>query len=324
MDSAGRSASQVAEVRVLGVPHTEEMRIPAQGAHPPTQTIHPPTPGPPAPIIVPPPPPPAPKPEPKPVQGETAEPSKQGQQQQQQREPDTTAVEPKPAPTTPTATDQEKTAPAPVTTPGPGQDTPVPTQPAVPDEYKQSKEVADWVSHLKQGKIEYQVPGRMLMQQASTVTVVIHGFQDVKSTTLPQATGGDSLKQSERMKVALLADGNAFTIAPQDSDAIKFIPINGTAMWTWKVTPNSSGERQPLEIVVWLIYPNVDKTEQQVQDYKTTVEVNVPSVWSTIADNYQHDPLKFFSYMIPGGAGFTFLAGLVVWWWRRKHKDEKD
>ena len=77
------------------------------------------------------------------------------------------------------------------------------------------------------------------------------------------------------------------------------------------MTPNKSGAKQPLEIVVWLVYPNADKTEQQVQDYKTTVEVDVPSAWSTVVDQYQHDPTKFFSYMIPGGAGFTFLA---AWW----------
>jgi len=319
IDSTGRSASQVVEVKVLSAPHTEQLHIPQSGVS--GAVIKPQPVPPPPPVII--------------RGGQTAAKTDQQQQQQPREESHPASVSPSPAPPPPSpkpapapapapdtvSPDEAKVAPVPVPLPAPVPET---TQPAVPDEYKQSRAVADWVSHLQNGKIEYQVPSQMLMQQASTVTVVIHGFQDVNTTTLPQATGSDMLKQSERMKVGLLADGDAFTITPQDADSIKFIPINGISTWTWKVTPNKSGAKQPLEIIVWLVYPNADKTEQQVQNYKTTVQVDVPSVWSTVVDQYQHDPTKFFSYMIPGGAGFTFLAGLVVWWWKRKHKDEKD
>jgi len=342
IDSADRSASQVVEVKILGVPQTEKLHIPSSGV---SGAVIKPQPAPAPPVTAAVTLPSAPKPSPdhtsssgakeaqaaKIDQQERQEQELQQMKQQQEEKKQAPKKDgsasaaasspPAPAPVSPDKVNNEISE---VTVPVPVPPAPETAQPAVPDEYRQSKAVADWVSHLKQGKIEYQVPSTMLLQQAANVTVVIHGFEDVTTTTLPQATGSDTLKQSERMKVGLLADGDAFTITSQDADPIKFVPINGISTWTWKVTPNKSGAKQPLEIIVWLVYPNADKTEQQVEDYKTTVEVDVPSVWSTIADNYQHDPTKFFSYMIPGGAGFTFLAGLAVWWWKRRHKDEKD
>jgi hypothetical protein len=182
-----------------------------------------------------------------------------------------------------------------------------------------------WVNQLKQGKIEYKVPQKMFLLQAATVTVVIHGYQDVNTTTLTQPTGSASLKQSPRMKVEVLPedDPDAFTIAIENGDAVKDVLSNGATTWIWKVTPNKSGAKQRLKILASLMYPNADKGEIQLQDYHTTVEVDVASLWSTVVDDYQHDPMKFFSYMIPGGAGFTFITGLVVWWWKRRHKDEK-
>ncbi|WP_260702832.1 hypothetical protein [Edaphobacter flagellatus] len=274
-DSAGRSASQVMEVRVLAMPmpQTQEEHAPAMGggigglagggAHPqPT----------PPPITVP---------------KEAGKPSTEPKPQEEKKV-------------------DNDASPA-----------------HSPDEYKESEAVDTWVKNLKPGKIEYKVPQRMLMQEASTVTAVIHGYEDA-GASLAGATGSGVLKQSPRMKVELIADDpDAFTIA-LDGDAVKFVPSDGATTWTWKVTPNKSGVSQRLKIVGSLMYPNANKTELQLPEYDATVEVDVPSLWSMIVENYQHDPLKWFSYVIPGGAGFTFAAGLVVWWWKRKHKDEKD
>ena len=67
--------------------------------------------------------------------------------------------------------------------------------------------MAKWKSQLKVGKIEYQVPGQMLMQHAAT------------------ATG--TLKQSERMKVELMAvdSPDDFTIVPEGGELVRFVPI---------------------------------------------------------------------------------------------------
>jgi hypothetical protein len=288
-DTAGRSASQAVEIGVIGMQHTEELHLPA---HP---TV--------APIIVQP---------PAPKQGEAA------------KLPETPP--PPPPPVDPSTGPEPKPAPVQPEPATPAQGETAPAQPATPDVYNSSTEIETWVNQLKQGKIEYKVPQRMLLLQTVTVTAVIHGYQDVNTGTLTQPTGSAPLKQSPRMKVELLAedDPDAFTIALQNGDAVKNVLSNQATTWIWKVTPNKSGAKQRLKIIASLMYPNADKAEIQLQDYHTTVEVDVASIWSTIVDNYQHDPLKFFSYMIPGGAGFTFIAGLIVWWWKRSHKDEKD
>ncbi|HTD95541.1 MAG TPA: hypothetical protein VK627_01375 [Edaphobacter sp.] len=187
--------------------------------------------------------------------------------------------------------------------------------------YQQSKLVEEWKKNLKVGKIEYQVPSQMLMQHASTVTVVIHGFGDTATTTLPNATGSESLKQSERMKVELLAPNNPdeFTIVPQGGTEARFVPIDGATTWMWNVTPNAPAEKQQLLIRASVIYPAADdRTEQQLPDYTAVVEVEVPSTWKMITESYRKDPLKWFSYVIPGGAGFTFLAGVLVWWLKKR------
>lgn len=198
-------------------------------------------------------------------------------------------------------------------------------KPAAPDEeYPQSEAVAKWVEHLKNGKIEYKVPPTMLLHKTATAAVVIHGYEDVDTTTLSDATGSGTLKQSERMKVELLAMDNPgdFTIALKDGDSVRFVPVDSATTWLWNVTPNASGMKQKMLVRASIVYPGADdKTEQQLPDYTAIVEVDVPSVWTTMKENYQQDPLKWFSYVIPGGAGFTFLGGIAVWLWRRRHKD---
>lgn len=196
-----------------------------------------------------------------------------------------------------------------------------------PDEYQQAESVAQWVEHLRQGMIEYKVPTNMTLQTPATVTVVIHGYEDTNTKTLDQPTGSGALKQSERMKVELLAPDNpgAFTIVPQDSSSVKFVPINGATTWMWSVTPNAAANNLKIEVRASVIYPGGDdKTEQQVETYDATVAVHVQSFWTTVKDYVQQHPLQVFGYMIPGGAGFTFLAGVAVWWWKRRQKNGSD
>jgi hypothetical protein len=216
---------------------------------------------------------------------------------------------------------QQATA-APPPPPPPAEATPKPDsgQPVTAvDGYQQGKTFDEWKKGLKTGKIEYLVPTRMLMQQASMATVVIHGYGDTETTTLPNATGSGSLTQSERMKVELLAEDHPsdFTIVAQ-GDAVRFVPISGATAWTWSVTPNTPGKKE-LMVRASVIYPGGDeKMQQQLKPYTAVVAVNVPSLWERIVESYHEDPLKWFSYVVPGGAGFTFLVGIVVWWWKKK------
>lgn len=322
-EATGRSASQAVEVAVMGEPHTEDLHLPAHPGQG-TATVPAETPM---------------------KKGDEAKPPAMPTPPAPDHRHETATPAPAPAPTPaePAHEMPNPAAPKPAgqgaapATPEPGAQgaataparspaAPAPAQPAVPDVYKSSTEMERWVNELKQGKIEYKVPQKMLLLHAATVTVVIHGFQDVNGTALEQPTGSAPLKQSPRMKVELLAEDNPddFTIALENGDMAKDVQNNGATTWIWKVTPNKSGAKQRIKILVSLLYPNTDKSEIPLEDYHTTVEVDVASLWSTIVDDYQHDPMKFFSYMIPGGAGFTFIAGLVVWWWKRKHKDERE
>jgi len=79
----------------------------------------------------------------------------------------------------------------------PAASTPVTTTAAEPS---YGQRVGDWYKQLKQGSIEYNIPQKMVWKVASTVTVVIHGYQAPKTNALSQATGSGTLKVSDRIR----------------------------------------------------------------------------------------------------------------------------
>ena len=226
---------------------------------------------------------------------------------------------------TPAPVESAQQATAPPSPPHPVGATPKPdfNHPVPADTgYRQGMTFDEWVKKLKTGKIEYLIPTQMLMQQSSTATVVIHSFSDTATDTLPDATGSGSLLQSDSMKVELLAENHPddFTIVPQ-SPAVQFIPPNKSTTWTWSVTPNTSGKDKLLMVRASVIYPGDEKMSEQLKPYTAVVAVNVPSLWERIVQSYQDDPLKWFSYVVPGGGGFAFLVGIWVWWRKKKGKE---
>ena len=91
------------------------------------------------------------------------------------------------------------------------------------------------------------------------------------------------------MKVELLAPDHPddFTIVAQGGDAVRFVPIDGATTWMWSVIPNSPGQKQRLLVRASVIYPGGDdKTQEQLPDYSAVVEVDVPSTWTLIVENY--------------------------------------
>jgi len=197
-------------------------------------------------------------------------------------------------------------------------------------EYSEGYEVEAWKKGLKQGQIEYAVPARMKAQVQAPVTVKIHGFQDVSGAQpLIGATGGGTLKVSSYMKVELLAPQNPgeFNIVSQSSEAVQFVPNDGSATWNWVVTPAYEAKNQQLEIRVSLIYKRADTTlEDSVEDKNYTVNVEVQKLTTTVWQDFQKDPIAFIKYMMPGGAGWAAIAALVTslggfaWWKRMKKK----
>jgi hypothetical protein len=300
-DTAGRAATQTVVVTVMGVPHTEELHLPPKPI--------------PAPVILP--------PAPTPQHNEDAHKTGNSGAVPTIAQPDQ-GVAPAPPPPAPAP------APAPVT-PEPQPDKPATdgAHPVAPDVYTQGEAIEKWKSYLKTGRMDYNIPNVMQLQQPVTASVVIHG---INATGAPLAPGAAQvpLKVSDYMRVDLIATGDpsAFTITPlpEGEKQEKLILPGGTTQWLWSVTPNKPGTRQPLHVRAMLIYINPDKTETQteIQSADVSVQVDVPSLWSRIWSSFVIDPAKPLSYIVPGGAGFTFIAGIVVWWWKRKHKEEKE
>lgn len=204
----------------------------------------------------------------------------------------------------------------------------VPLAGATPSsEYSEGYALEAWKKGLKQGQIEYSVPPSMKAQIPASISVRIHGFQDVAGAqALLGATGNDTLKVSSYMKVELLAPLNPgeFTIAPMNSDAVQFVPNDGSATWNWNVTPAYEARNQKLEIRVSLVYKRPDTTLEDILEDKTyTVNVQVQKLTTTMWEDFQKDPIAFIKYIAPGGAGWAALAALITSlggfaWWKKK------
>ena len=165
----------------------------------------------------------------------------------------------------------------------------------------------------------------MKLYEATTVKVIVHGVADTSGPVIP----GDhvaELKVSPRMAVTLTAEDNPdeFTIESQ-SDAIQFVPLDGTATWLWSVKPKQPASNQKLTIRAKLVYPDSSgqSVEEEITSYTDTVNVNVPGLWASLRKTFWDDPGAVAKYLLPGGAGFVFLAGVVSWWMKRRTTNQK-
>jgi len=193
------------------------------------------------------------------------------------------------------------------------------------NEYAEGLAIQRWENELKTGKIEYNLPTKMSLPAATSVSVVVHGYEDV-SGPVPPGVQSAALKVSQRMRVTLSAEGNPgeFMIEPDGTDDVQLVPIDGTARWQWKVTPKEPAKDQKLTIRALLVYPNdPNKADVEITSYTVEVSVQVGSLWEWIKYLFWNDPVGLLKYLLPGGAGFAFVAGLVMWWWRRRHPEKK-
>jgi len=208
---------------------------------------------------------------------------------------------------------------------------PAPPRPAAAgsvDPYRESELQAQWVNAVKNGKIDYLIPTTMKLHETAVVTVVLHGFADTSPNDLAGAKEG-VLKVSPYMRMQLTADNpDEFEIDPK-AGAVLPVPINSSAKWTWNVKPNQPAKNQKLTIEAFMVRTETgDHPQELLPSYVATVNVNVPGFWESLQEEFWNDPAAAFKYVLPGGAGFTALAGLTVWWWKRRHpsddKPEKD
>jgi|HubBroStandDraft_6_1064221.scaffolds.fasta_scaffold31830_2 hypothetical protein len=192
------------------------------------------------------------------------------------------------------------------------------------NEYAEGLAIQKWEKELKTGKIEYNLPTKMSLPDATTVSVVVHGYEDV-SGPAPAGAQSAALKVSQRMRVLLSAEENPneFKIERDGTEDVQLVPIDGTARWQWKVTPKEPAKDQRLTIRALLVYPNdPNKAAVEITSYTAEVSVQVGSVWEWAKYLFWNDPVGLVKYLLPGGAGFAFVAGLVVWWWKRRHPEK--
>src|SRR5260370_22037299 len=157
----------------------------------------------------------------------------------------------------------------------------------------------------------------MSLPDATTVSVVVHGYQDV-SGPVPEGSQSAALKVSQRMRVVLSAEENPneFKIEPDVTEDVQLVPIDGTARWQWKVTPKEPATDQKLTIRALLVYPNdPNKAAVEITSYTAEVSVQLGSLWEWAKYLFWNDPVGLLKYLLPGGAGFAFVAGAVGGGW---------
>jgi hypothetical protein len=195
---------------------------------------------------------------------------------------------------------------------------------AAPSAYPLNDAISSWQTHLKNGAIDYSVPSPMTTQQATKVTVNVHGFADTTHPVAPTVTGHDTLQVSDSMEVKLSYDHTEFNVDAQGDPAIKFIPEAGMATWIWYVTPINKDPAAQLTVQVYLIYngPN-GNIENPIEEKSYPVTVNVQKLTTTLDRSFWQNPLGFIEYMSPGGKGATAIVALCSFfglgtWLKRK------
>ena len=186
---------------------------------------------------------------------------------------------------------------------------------------------AKWFDQLKTGAIQYNVPQQMTLGQPSSVAVTIFGYQaPVPAATDPQQQTAP-LKVSNFMRVTISQDDNPdeFTIAHGQNADEQFVPVSGTASWTWTVTPKHLGKSLKLRLQAFVLYSDPKQGIQQsfpaASKEVTVVAEGVKGIVSNARDSFWSDPSIWIKYMLPGGAGFAALAAVIGWWIKRKKPD---
>ena len=210
---------------------------------------------------------------------------------------------------------------------------PTPQQPAQQQPAQQQSQddigeaEAKWFDQLKTGAIQYNVPAQMTIGEASAVSVTISGYQ----APAPQPAGPDSttapLKVSNFMRVTLTQDDNPdeFTVVHGQNADEQFVPISGSASWSWTVTPKHLGKNLKLRLQAFVLYQDPKLGIQQsfpaASRDVTVVAEGIKGIASDARDSFWSDPQVWIKYMLPGGAGFAALAAIVGWWVKRKKPD---
>jgi hypothetical protein len=140
------------------------------------------------------------------------------------------------------------------------------------------------------------------------------------------------IKVSPYMRVSLAApdDPDSFTITPPTQDC-KFVSMDGGTEWDFSVTPVHAGNNKKLTFTTSVLYGTgaeaCDKANPKTIDVTTdteTVQVNLVPGAKGLGHRAAEDAVKnpgkwidYLKYILPGGAVFTFIAGILAWWKKR-------
>ena len=199
-----------------------------------------------------------------------------------------------------------------------------------------------WYGKLSQGWVRYTVPSPMVMERQYSASAFIPavGSALAAPTADPQKTKtvDKSIKVAAYMSVALAApdDPDSFTITPP-AQACKFVSPDGDARWDFTVIPHHAGTNKQLTFTTSVLYgdgaaacdPNNVKTIAVTTDTET-VQVNLlpgtRGMGHEAAESVVKDPGKwvgYLKYILPGGAIFTFIAGIIHWGQKRRRKGKE-
>lgn len=198
-----------------------------------------------------------------------------------------------------------------------------------------------WYGKLPQGWVRYTVPSPMVMERQYSASAYIPAVGSALAASAADPgktkTADKSIKVAAYMRVALAApdDPDGFTITPP-AQACKFISQDGDTRWDFTVTPHHAGMNKQLTFTTSVLYgngadacdPNNVKTIAVTTDTEA-VQVNLlpgtRGMEHAAAESVVKDPGKwvgYLKYILPGGAIFTFIAGIVRWWQKRRAADK--
>jgi hypothetical protein len=237
---------------------------------------------------------------------------------------------PPPPPPSPAPTPVEIQPSKPATVPSPVHSAKAPDESPATSSDDLGVAEAKWFSQLPNGSIQYNVPPVMTIGQPSAVSVTINGY---KAPPLPPQADGTApapLKVSEWMRVEISQPGNPdeFTIAGDPNQNPQFVPIDAGATWTWTVTPTHLGQAEKLQFRAYVLYrDDKSRVQRELPSTERVVTVRaegVSGIARNVEDNFWLNPINWFKYMLPGGAGFAALVALIGWWQKRRNKPEAD
>ena len=194
--------------------------------------------------------------------------------------------------------------------------------PAAPDELR---EVHQWYESLEKGSAAYTVPASMVLGQTYSATAVIHP----PTSPTPADPNAHPLKISPYMRIVLnqTANPGTFEIKPADNDC-KFVSMDADTTWVFNVKPLLPGKDRTLDFAAYVVYGTGDGTCRP-ENLKTidiltqteTVSISAltwPEFIQKVTVDFLSDPGSWFKFILPGGAGFITISGLIAWWKKRK------